>query len=151
MFRECKKILGFDIRNFTTIADEENSIDRAYKIIMEEANTFLDPLHVRKNLAPKLWMVKVAVLVLYDRLIYAPSMAEIASIKEEYSRAQMKYLGKFNGSGLYRGHSVFQYTVNTSRRAESVMHSAVKNPIRPVEPQKMLPRSAKTFSVANQL
>lgn len=106
----------------------------------EFAKMFLDPLHVRINLGPRLGMGKSVCLSLYDIALYAPSVSEVASVKEEHSRTQRNYLAQFPDSELYRAHSYLQDCVVTFRGAASGMEAALRNHIRPGEHPRMLER-----------
>lgn len=48
VFKACYLINGFDTSRRTTIVDQENGTDRAYRKYMSKAKLFLDPLHVKK-------------------------------------------------------------------------------------------------------
>lgn len=138
VFNACKSLPGFDITERTTIVDQEKSIDTAYRKVMERAKLFLDPLHVKKNMGPKLGSEKAVGLSLYERAVRAPSQAEVDNLVAEYPEAQRLYLGKFPKSELYRAYSSLEDMHVTSQGAECEMAASLRNHIRCVEPQKMI-------------
>ena len=66
VFQACAMMDGFDVETRTTILDQERSIYKAYRECFKKAKFFLDPLHVRKNLRPKLGAIKAIGLQLYE-------------------------------------------------------------------------------------
>ena len=72
VFTACEKIDGFDVPLRTTIADQKKSIDSAYCLCFNHANLFLGPLHVKKNLGPRLGADKASGLSFYEQAVYAP-------------------------------------------------------------------------------
>lgn len=138
VFGMLKKVDGFDVPGRVTIVDQEKSIDCAYRREMEHASLFLDALHVKKNMSPLLGSNRAAGVSLYERALYAPSKAEVDSIKEQYGLKQSTYLSRFRDSELYRAYSPLQDLITTSQGAESQMSASLRNRIRSVEPQQML-------------
>lgn len=53
IFEAFKELPGFDVKERTTIADKEKSIDSAYCDVFTKARIFLDPIHVKANLGAK--------------------------------------------------------------------------------------------------
>ena len=53
--------------------DQEKSIYKSYRTIMEKAKLFLDILHVKKNMSPHLGSQKSSGLALYERAVRSPS------------------------------------------------------------------------------
>lgn len=93
---------------------------------MNHAKMFIDPLHARKYLGSKLGMDKSVGLLINDKALYGAIVTKLDSIKAEYSRTQMNFLGRFDDLGVK---SLLQDTV-TTQRAESIMAAALLNHIR---------------------
>ncbi|PXF42487.1 hypothetical protein BWQ96_07796 [Gracilariopsis chorda] len=138
VFEECKLIPGFDVPARTTIVDQEKSIDRPYKKVFESAKTFLNLLHVKKNMGAKLGAAKAIGLSLYERALHAPTRAVVDHIVRQYTDKQKEYLGNFYPEELYKACSGLEDTIVTSQGAESQMSASLRNHIRSVEPQKLL-------------
>lgn len=138
VFQAAKDITGFDRGGRVTIVDQEKSIDSAYRSTMDHAELFLDMLHVKKNMGPKLGPEKSTGLSLFERAVRAPSRTQVDALKAQYGPKQKAYLSKFADSEIYRAYSNLQDLIFTSQGAESQMSAALRNNIRSVEPQQML-------------
>lgn len=102
---------------------------------MFNAKLFLDHLHVRKYLSPRLGFVKSSglaflVLIFFCIALYAPSDGDVQNTKADYIRSQAAYLIKFRDYELNRACFNPQDTTILSQRAESRTFSSVWNKIR---------------------
>ena len=61
VLRNLKNVSGFDVKSRVTIVDQGKSIDCSFQKTMENAKLFLDPLHVKKNMAKALGKEKLDV------------------------------------------------------------------------------------------
>ena len=73
VFENCSEIEEFDVIRRTLIVDQEKSIDTAFDDVVKNVKLFLDPLHVKKNMGPKLGSLKASGVALYERDLHAPS------------------------------------------------------------------------------
>lgn len=101
-FVACKCLPDFNIAEQTTIVDREKSIDKAYQKVVRIAKLFLDALHVKKNMGPKLGNDKAVGLFMYDCAVHAPSKGEADKLISEYRVYRRTYLAQFSKSVLYR-------------------------------------------------
>lgn len=138
IFDACAAIDGFDIAQRTTIVDQEKGIAKAYREAVKNSKLFMDPLHVKKNLASKLGAHKNAGIDLYEQAVRAPTVEGVDSIRRHYTDSALAYLGRIPDSELYRAYSILTDLTITSQGAESQMSAALRNKIRSVEPQAML-------------
>lgn len=51
------------------------------KDVLSVKEMFLDPMHVHKNLAPRLCGICNRFISLYEKALYAPSAVEVESVK----------------------------------------------------------------------
>lgn len=138
VFRSLANVSGFDVDGRVTIVDQEKSIDKCHRDAMQNANIFLDALHVKKNMSPRLGSERASGLSLYERALRAPCKDVVDIMKAQYGEKQRAYLGRFADKELYRAYSKLQDLITTSQGAESQMSSSLRNHIRSVEPQQML-------------
>lgn len=105
---------------------------------MINANIFLDPLHAKKNMSPKLGALKAMGLHLYEKAIQAATKQHVEDTIEQYFLKQSTYLSRFPKEQLYYAYFNLQDGFTTSQAAESQTNASLRNQIRSVEPQKML-------------
>ena len=89
VFSKLKAVPGFDVPGRVTIVDQEKSIDTSFSNVMQHACLFLDPLHVKKNMAVYVGRERATALLKYSRAVRAPSTATVAAIKREYGEKQL--------------------------------------------------------------
>lgn len=108
VFDACAELEGFDVESRTTIVDQEKSIDKAYRECFTNAKLFLDPLHVKKNLGPKLGAGKAIGLHLYEQAVHAPTVEALEDVRRQFTPEMRACLGRFEDSELYRAKSALQ-------------------------------------------
>ena len=92
VFSHCENIYGFDDDRRTIIVDQEKSIDSAFRDALNKCKLFLDPLHVRKNMLPRLGASKANGIYLYNKAVHAPTKSAVDEIITQYSIQQAAYL-----------------------------------------------------------
>ena len=121
VFPACAMIDGLDVETRTTNLDQEKSIDKAYRECFKKAKFFLDPLHGRKNLGPKLGAAKAIGLQLYEQAVHAPTVEALEDVIRQSSPGMKAYLGCFDDAELYPALSGLQDLTTTSQGAEAQM------------------------------
>lgn len=122
LFSSLKGIPGFDDDNRVTVVDQEKSIDTTCHNHMEYAHLFLDPIHVKNNMACAI-VENTSGISIYDKAVHEPSQTIFNYIKRQFGQRTSNYLSKFPDCEFYRAFSRFQDRLPSSKGAESDLYA----------------------------
>lgn len=117
VFKQCCDIKDFYLQLRTIIVDQEKSIDLALDEVFQNAKLFLGPIHVKKNMGPKLGSFKAAGLSLYEEALHALSRQVSGGFISKFSELQANYLNKLPKERIYASYSNLQYGILTFQAA----------------------------------
>lgn len=100
IFQAMADLDAFNVERRTYVVDQQKSINLAFRRTMEKYNLFLDWMHVRNSMAPKIRTERSQRLSLNDMALKAPSKHQCDEIKSQFGPKQHAYIDKFDASEL---------------------------------------------------